>query len=519
LLSLFFFALGLMSKPMLVTWPCVLLLMDFWPLRRFQFGSRDLTARNIQHQASEQERAPKNGLPALLLEKIPFFAVSIAVCIITMISQKAAAAVAPLAEAPLFPRVLNALLAYVRYLQKLIWPKRLSVFYLDSGNSPLALALLASVVLAAITYVAWRPRKTRPWLIAGWAWYLGTLVPVIGLVKVGNQSMADRYTYIPAIGLFIMIVWTVADFVNGNFKYKTAAALSATGILTAFSLVAQTQVMFWQNSETLFRHSLAVTENNYVAYNSLGFYLADLGESVEAQRFLRAGLSIHPNSAPAWNKLGSVLINQGRYEEALACCEMALRLNPRMAEAHTTFALGCLKQGNTNEALAQYSQALRFQPDYAPAHYNLANTLAHQGHFEEAREHYQASLRSDPRSPDANNNVAYLLAREHKLDEAIFRFRKALRFRPAFWQAHYGLGEALAQQSRFVEAANEFSEVLRLKPDLALAHFQLALSLARQGKLADAVSSAAQAQLLATQTGQHDLAEKSRQLQEHLKTR
>ena len=283
LLSLLFFALGLMSKPMLVTWPCVLLLMDFWPLRRFHFGNAEPTARNIQHGASDQERAAKNELPALLLEKIPFFATSVTVCIITIIFQKAAAAVAPLAEAPLLPRVLNALLAYFRYLQKLIWPNRLSVFYLDSGNSPIAMVLVATALLAAVTWLVWRLRKTRPWLIVGWAWYLGTLVPVIGLVKVGNQSMADRYTYLPAIGLFIIIVWTVADFVNGNFKYKTAVALSATWILTAFSLVAQKQVMFWQNTETLFRHSLAVTENNYVAYNSLGFYLADLGESVIRQ--------------------------------------------------------------------------------------------------------------------------------------------------------------------------------------------------------------------------------------------
>jgi len=519
LLSLLFFAFGLMSKPMLVTWPCVLLLMDFWPLRRFQFANAENSQQTNQAGSLDQQRIPKPGLPALLLEKIPFFAISIAVCIITMISQKAAAAVAALAEAPLLPRVLNAVLAYFRYVQKLIWPNRLSVIYLDSGDSPLALVFLAAVILATATWVAWRLRKAHPWLLAGWAWYLGTLVPVIGLVKVGNQSMADRYTYLPAIGLFILAVWAVAELVNGQLKYKASAALAATIMLTAFTLVAQRQVMFWQNSETLFRHALAVTENNYVAYRSLGFYFADFGQSLEAQRFLRTSLSIHPNSAPAWNKLGSLLINQGRYEEALAGCEMALRLNPRMPEAHTTLALVFLNQGKTNEALAHYSEALRFQPDYAPAHYNLANILAHQDHFDEACQHYQAALRADPRSADTHNNLAFLLARDHKLDEAVFQFRMALRFRPAFWQAHYGLGEMLAQQNRFVEAANEFSEVVRLKPDLALAHFQLALSLARQGKLAEALSSAGQAHLLATQMGQEDLAQKSRQLQQRLQPR
>jgi len=517
-LTLLFFALGLMSKPMLVTWPCVLLLMDVWPLRRFSFANPPPNPKNIEPGASAQAHASA-GVTALLLEKIPFFALSIAVCTITIISQKAAAAVAPLAAAPLLPRILNALLAYSRYLQKLIWPTRLSVIYLDLGNPPIALALLSAALLAAVTWMAWRLRKARPWLIVGWAWYLGTLVPVIGLVKVGNQSMADRYTYLPAIGFFIIIVWTVGDLVNRYSKYRIPAALSATGILTAFSLVAQNQLMFWQNTETLFRHALSVTENNYVAYYSLGFYLADLGETRQAQPFLRTALSIHPNSPPAWNKLASALLNQARYDEALGACEMALRLNPRLPEAHTTFALACLKQGHTNEALAHYSAALQSQPDYAPAHYNLANTLAQQGHLDQAREHYQAAVRSDSHSADTRNNLAYVLAREHRLDEAVFQFNTALRLRPAFWQAHYGLGEALAQQGRFVEAANEFTEALRLNPELAVAHFQLALSLARQGKLAEALSSAGQAQLLATRSGQHDLAEKSRLLQERLQSR
>jgi tetratricopeptide (TPR) repeat protein len=493
-----------------------LLLLDVWPLRRFQFAKPLPNAQNIQPGASAQPRATGAGIPALLLEKIPFFAVSIAVCIITIISQKTAAAVAPLAAAPLLPRILNALLAYGQYLQKLIWPNRLSVIYLDAGNPPVALALMSAALLAVVTCVAWRLRKARPWLLVGWAWYLGTLVPVIGLVKVGNQSMADRYSYLPAIGIFVIAVWTVADLVNGRSKYRIPAALSAAGMLTAFSLVAQKQLMCWQNTETLFRHALSVTENNYIAYNSLGFYLADLGESRQAQTFLRTGISLNPASAPAWNKLGSVLLNQQHYSEALAACEMALQLNPRLPEAHTTFALVCLKQGNTNDALAHYSAALQSQPDYAPAHYNLANTLAHQGRLDEAREHYQAAIRSDPHSADTRNNLAYLLARDHRLDEAIFQFNTALRFRPGFWQAHYGLGEALAQQNHFIQAANEFSETLRLKPDLAIAHFQLALSLGRNGKLADALSSAGQAHLLAIRSGQLDLAEKSRLLQERL---
>ena len=512
LLSLLCFAFGLMSKPMLVTWPFVLFLLDFWPLRRFQFGSHNSATQSVKSAASPVPRSSTNGL-ALLTEKIPFFVASIAICIITIISQSAAAAVAPLADAPFQPRILNALLAYFRYLEKLFWPTRLSVFYLDSENFPPVMLIFAALFLATITCLAWKFRRARPWFLAGWAWYLGTLVPVIGLIKVGNQSMADRYTYLPSIGLFIMVIWAAAERAA---RYLVRSSLLAAAMLSAFALIAQKQVMFWQNTETLFRHALALTENNYVALNSLAFCFADLGEFSEAQRFFQKSLSVHPNSPAAWNKLGSVLINHGRYHEALADCEIALRLNPRMPEAHTTFALACTKLGRTNDALIHYSEALQFQPDYAPAHYNLANTLVTLGRFTEARQHYQASLLSDPRSADARNNLAYLLARDRKLDEAIAQFTIALRFQPSFWQARYGLGETLARQNRFTEAAVQFAEVLRLKPDLALAHFQLALSLARQGKIADALASASQARLLAARNGQIDLEQKSRQLQEQL---
>ena len=465
LLALSFFAMGLMSKPMLVTWPCAMLLLDYWPLRRFELAT----------------------LWRLVVEKVPFFALSAASCVVTFAVQKAWGAVVPLEHAPLGLRFLNALVCYFGYIWKLVRPTNLAVIYPYVRNWPPGDVIVSLLVLAAITILALWQRKARPFLLVGWAWYLGTLVPVIGLVQVGNQAMADRYTYLPAIGLFLMLVWGIAEIIGARPGCRAVAALSATAMLTACSLLTQAQVMVWQNTETLFQHALAVTTNNFVAYNSLGFYFSTQREADKAKRYFHAGLAVNPACQFAWEGLANVLIEQGKLDEAISDCQAALQLNPGMAEAHGTLGLALIKQGKTNEAVAQYSEAIRLRPDYAPAHYNLANALAAQGEIEQARQHYQESLRSDPSSPDAHNNLAYMLAREGKLDEAVSQFKAALALRPALWNAHYGLADALDKQRNYEAAAKEFSEVLRLKPDHAQAHYRLAVTLNRTGRIIEAM--------------------------------
>ncbi len=465
LLALAFFTMGLMSKPMLVTWPCAMLLLDYWPLRRFQLAT----------------------LWRLVVEKLPFFALSAASCVVTFAVQKAWGAVVPLEHVPLGLRVLNALVCYFGYIWKMVWPTDLAVIYPYVRNWPPGHVLVSLLVLGAITFLAFRQRKARPFLLVGWAWYLGTLVPVIGLVQVGNQAIADRYTYLPAIGLFLMLVWGIAEIIGGRPGRRAVAALLATAMLTACSLLTQTQVMVWQNTETLFQHALAVTTNNFVAYNSLGFYFSAQREADEAKRYFRAALAVNPACQFAWEGLASVLIEQGKLDEAISDCQAALQLNPGMAEAHSTLGLALMKQGKTNEAVGQYSEAIRLRPDFAPAHYNLANALATQGQIEQARKHYQESLRSDPSSPDTHNNLAYMLAREGKLDQAVSQFKAALALRPALWNAHYGLADALDKQRKYDAAAKEFSEVLRLKPDHAQAHYRLAVTLNRTGKIIEAI--------------------------------
>jgi len=471
-LALITFALGLLSKPMLVTWPFVMLLLDFWPMRRFEVSG---LASQVQI------------LKRLLIEKIPFFALSAASCAVTVLVQKAAGA---LASAPVGTRILNALVCYFRYICKLVWPTRLAVLYPEVPNWPVAQVLIAVLVLGAITALALRQIKRRPWLFFGWAWFLGTLVPVIGLVKVGSQSMADRYTYLTTIGLLIMLVWSVAELVRKVPKLRALVGIGAGALLLTCIFTTDSQLSYWQNTDTLFRHAIVATSNNYVAYSSLAFYYADHQEMRQAENCVRASLAINPEQYQAWNKLGSVLIDERRYDEALVACQTSLGLDPHFAPAHSTFGLALMKVGRTNESVAEYSEALRLRPDFAPAHYNLANALAAQGQFGQAREHYQSSLRSDPDSAaaaDAHNNLAYILAREGNLDGAVSEFMAAVARKPRSWQAQYGLGETLARQGKFGEAAAAFLAVLRIRPDHSLAHYQLAVILTRQEKMRDAL--------------------------------
>ena len=277
--ALLCFTLGLMSKPMLVTWPFVLLLLDFWPLRRF-------TLSNINTQ-----------LPVILRlvrEKIPFFALSAASSIVTFLVQQGWGAVVPLEHVPLALRLLNVPVSYLRYLGKLAWPMDLAVMYPYVLGWPAGVVLGALLVLAGTTFLVLWQHRQRPYLLIGWAWFLGTLVPVIGLVQVGNQSIADRYTYLPSIGIFVLVVWGVAEMVGAKPARRVIGAVAAAVVLTACALRAQTQALCWQTTETLFRHALAVTSNNVVAHNSLGFYHVTQSNVQEAQRAFRAALAIQP---------------------------------------------------------------------------------------------------------------------------------------------------------------------------------------------------------------------------------
>ena len=389
--ALVLFALALMSKPMVVTFPLVWLLLDFWPLGRFANWG-------------------KGGLARSVAEKIPFLLLSAATCVVVFWAQRAGGAVVALAKAPFVHRLENALVSYGLYLWKTLWPARLSAFYPRWTEPLLWPAIAAALFLAGLTWLVVRSRERHPYLLVGWLWYLGTLVPVIGLVKVGEHALADRYTYVPLIGIFIGIVWGVAywagrsPLIGGTIRFLAAAAL----LLCARTTFVQTR--YWHDGRTLFEHALQVNPNNALAHNNLGILLLHNGEMPEAMSHFRKALEINPDYAFAHYNLGNALQQDGRLEEAIAHYERALELEPAYAKAHNNLGNALAKAGQPERAVTHYQRALALQSDDADTHNNLANVLVRKGEVPDAIAHYQRALALDPNLVPACNSLAWLLA-------------------------------------------------------------------------------------------------------------
>jgi hypothetical protein len=355
-LALLFFALGLMSKPMVVTLPFVLLLLDHWPLGRWRINSfQDWRGR----------------LPRLAWEKVPFFLLSAVACVVTLLVQQQGKAVQSLGRYPIDGRIENAFVSCCRYLGKTFWPENLTVFYPHPGHWPLAANVPAAVfVLAACLIVVWQGRRF-PFLVTGWFWFLGTLIPVIGLVQVGMQSMADRYTYVPLIGIFIIISWSAAEIFAHARSAKPMAVITAGLVLTACAFRARDQLGYWQNDGTLFRHAIAVTPSYFKGYLTLGNYLKQQGFLNEAMDNYRAAIRIDPDNLAAHVCLGVILENIGRTEEAVSEFREAARIDPHSPEVR--YDLGCelIRLGRRDEAIEQFTEALRLRPGFKLAEQSL----------------------------------------------------------------------------------------------------------------------------------------------------
>jgi Flp pilus assembly protein TadD len=405
LLVLVSFSLGLMAKPMLVTLPFVLLLLDYWPLNRFQ---PRVTTDSVVDQPLGFRSSGDDKLPILkaVLEKTPLFLMSVLSCLVTVIAQQKAGAVSTLEVVPLKLRIANGLVSFVAYMGKMVWPLDLAVFYPHPGSElqiwkPAAAGLFLLIVSTVALRVAHRCR----YVVVGWLWYLGTLVPVIGLVQVGEQAMADRYTYVPLIGLFIVVVWGFADLVKGWRSRRWVVSITAAVTVLALIAGSWLQVGHWKDSIKLFKHALAVTSNNYVAHYTLGNALALQGNLAGAVSHYNKALQINPNYAEAHNNLGNALALQGNLTGAISHYNKALQINPDHAEAHRNLAVGLDRQGKHQEALQHYVEALRISPDDAQSHNNLGVALAEQGRFKEAVAHFTKALRIDPNFKEAQRNL------------------------------------------------------------------------------------------------------------------
>jgi len=387
ILSLACFALGLMSKPMLVTLPCVLLLLDYWPLDRW----------------------PREGFWKLVVEKVPFFLFSAALSVITVMDQKGGGATRAVADASLIGRGENALVTCCRYLGKLFYPVNLS-FYPNSEGWKMHTVFLAGLLLSGLSVFAFSRRRQQPYLLVGWLWFVGTLVPVIGLIQGGWHAMADRYMYIPSIGLFIIVAWGVHEWTR-HWRYQ-AVILAAVGTVAVLCSTALTrrQLSYWRNSETLFRHAIAVTDNNYEAHQFLGFVLKREGRFDEAMVQFNEVLKTAPDSVPAHTCLGDSLVLSGHMDEGVRELETAIRLDPAYADAHCFLANALSMQQRDDEAIRQYEEAIRLNPDFPSAHNNLGNLFWKQGRLREACDQFREAVRLRPGDAKFRDNLDRVLA-------------------------------------------------------------------------------------------------------------
>lgn len=450
-------ALALMSKPMVVTLPFVLLLLDYWPLKRFaQPGDR----RTI--------------LWRLILEKLPLLALCIAVGVVTLFAQKEIVGL----SLPFLLRIGNALLSYVAYMGQMVYPAGLAVYYPFPGNSLAPWRMFAAfVLLLAISVVAVVSRRKQPWFLVGWSWYLGMLVPVIGLVQPGLRAHADRYTYLPQIGLYVLLAWAAADFCAGWRHRRLVLGGCAMLALSALIYCARIQVSYWRNSELLWTHTLACTSDN----------------------------------AEADYNLGNALLDQGRLDEAIARYQMALQINPNAADVLNNFGNALIRRNSVDEAIAQYQKALQINPDYARARLNLGNALFEKGNLDEAISHYQKALHNNPGYERARVGLGNALLKKGRVSEAIIQYKTALQINPGSAEVQNNLAWVLATASQAalrnghlaVELARQANQLTGGKNPIILR--TLAAACAEDGQFGDARQSAKKAMAHAAAAGQTNL--------------
>jgi tetratricopeptide (TPR) repeat protein len=449
------FALGLMAKPMLVSLPFVLLLLDYWPLGRLQWG----------HQTNNQEWSAWR----LVREKIPLFILTIASSVITFIVQQKGGAMDVGESYSLGVRISNALVCYIGYIIKMVYPVRLAVLYPHPGaNLPMWQVIVSFLIIVVISAVVIYAGRRRRYLAVGWFWYLGTLVPVIGLVQVGAQAMADRYTYLPSIGIFIMVGWGLGEVAAKWRERETVLGICAGVVLAAFLICTRIQVRYWQDSSTLFRHTLEVTDNNYIMHNYYGRALRERGQLDESIKEIGESLRLNPNYAGAYNSLGITLQTQGKLDEAVKQFRQALRLNPDFAKVHNNLGIVLAKQGNLDEAIAHFVKAIELDAVNDKAHHNLAQTFFSKGDIAGAIKHYRESLRLNADSVETLCGLSWIFSTSESPElrdgaEAVRLAKRACElsnYRNP--ETLYTLAAAYAEMGRFSEAVQVSQEAIDL---------------------------------------------------------
>ena len=427
-------ALGLMAKPMLVTWPFVMLLLDYWPLQRFQ---------------KSEVRSQMSVVRDLVVEKLPLLALVAASAVITFLAQSHGGAVRTFREAPITLRLSNALVSYAKYVLLAFWPNNLAVNYpFPKAGIPAWQIISAALLLVAITGFCFsQSRKHSGALIVGWLWFLGTLVPVIGLVQVGAQSMADRYFYVPSIGLFMALVFGLTDVAKSWRVAPLLGAGVALGLLLVLATLTNAQIHLWSNSFTLFKHTLAVTPPNFTIETSLGVALGKSSKYDDAAAHFQKALKIRPDYYDALLNMGVMRFYQGRLPEAVEYYQAAIHSQPGASEAHMQLALALWKQNRSEAACDEMGRASQLAPKDATIRSDLGLALARSGRIPEAIDQLHEALRLNPHSAEAHNNLGLALLASGKPEESIPEFEAALQLKPELRDAVENLRHARAQLS------------------------------------------------------------------------
>ena len=445
-----FFILGLMSKPMVVTLPFVLLLLDYWPLNRIQLaGPNNLNLT----------------ITGLIREKIPLFLLSATSAGITIYVQQQGGAVKSLDVVPLTERLPNILISYVSYIIKTIYPVRLAAFYPYPDIFPWWRITAAILTLAFITWQAIRLLHRSPYMIVGWLWFLGTLVPVIGLVQVGIQSMADRYMYLPMIGLLIITAWGIPELISG-WRYKRLwLVASAIIAVTVLSIVTWKQTGYWKDSISLFSHAINVTENNPVAHYNLGTALAKIGETDQAIVHYRKALAINPIQPQIYIGLGLALDKQGDADQALICFQKAAFLDPENKQAQYNLGTFLFKKGEYGQAIPHLKKAVRLDPKNDQAQFNLANTLFQTKQYDDALIHAQEAIMLNRKHEKAHQLAGTILFQQGNFKEALTHFNEVLSINPSVAEAHHYSGVIFLKQKQIDKALISIKKALIYNPD------------------------------------------------------
>jgi tetratricopeptide (TPR) repeat protein len=475
-------ALGLLAKTMLVTLPFVFLLLDYWPLRRYRLAHSEV-GNNEKADKFMLGSVKKSQTLGLILEKVPLLALSAGMINLSSSSVQEYGIVLSLESVSMKLRIANALVSYIKYLAKMIWPQRLAIYYPFPKIIPMWQTIAAFMLLVFISVLVIKALKRAPYLAVGWLWYLGTLVPVIGLIQAGLwPAMADRWAYVPLIGIFIMVAWGIPDLAaRWHFK-KTWLSLAAATVLSVFVVTTWLHVRIWADSITLFEHAIKVTTNNFVAHNNLGTALKEQGRIAEAIHHYQEALRLLPGYAKAHNNIGAVMENQGRIAEAILHYTEAVRIDPENALIHYNLGHVLGEQDRMAEAIGHYVKALQIKPDFADAYNNLGVALLRLGKITQAIDYLQEAVRLKPDAVAMQDNLKSALTAQEKSEKELSKLQAALQQKPVDAHLYYKMGELYKSNGRLDEAIAQFQKAIELKPKYFEALYNLAIIFALKGE-------------------------------------